>query len=403
MSGFITVEFAALVVPRWRRMRFQSVGRTKLDRSSLVLSVVLALCQSFGVAMWLEGLEAEATAATADAYTGSRIATITVLTFGAAFYAYLATSITRFGVGNGIAILLVFDSILQLRVSGPSGSPDLAALAPSLGVAGLVAIVAGLVVLEYDKVGTAVTDGDRRTLLPKHLRIPSCSMFPVTASTGAAALVESLRAFPSVAPYLPEQPVGPGIQLFITGVLGMTFAFAFNRPDAVADVVERLRPSAQPDMEALRREVLGAALRSTLFVLVIASIALWMSLPFDLVLAINVTAVAMDIWGEWNFRRLHGDAIPLARLHRVFTVDPAIAALRDAGIPAFARGIHQRTLLHFFGPYVPAEIFVPAADRARAAKILRVLDESEPRADRESEAESTDPVRDSNDSSEAQA
>ncbi len=82
-------------------------------------------------------------------------------------------------------------------------------------------------------------------------------------------------------------------------------------------------------------------------------------------------AVVLDVGKEWRFRRSHDDLVRVWPVHRVYAVQPAQQALHAAGIPAFARGLHHRTLLQFFGPYVPIALLVPAAKAAQAERIVR--------------------------------
>src|SRR5689334_16788702 len=88
-SGYLWVEVVALLVPRWRPLRHQTEGRMRLERAATFMTLVLALFQSFGVAMWLEGLNAEATGRWADVYTGSRLVTMVLLAAGAWAYLYV--------------------------------------------------------------------------------------------------------------------------------------------------------------------------------------------------------------------------------------------------------------------------------------------------------------------------
>jgi hypothetical protein len=57
-------------------------------------------------------------------------------------------------------------------------------------------------------------------------------------------------------------------------------------------------------------------------------------------------------------------------VHRVYEVEPALAALSAAGIPAWARGVHARSTLHFFAPYFPIELMVPPERSAEAHALL---------------------------------
>src|SRR5688572_28852090 len=45
-SAFITVELAALIVPRWRQLRLARQGRARVNRAALTLSVFLAIVPS---------------------------------------------------------------------------------------------------------------------------------------------------------------------------------------------------------------------------------------------------------------------------------------------------------------------------------------------------------------------
>lgn len=58
-------------------------------------------------------------------------------------------------------------------------------------------------------------------------------------------------------------------------------------------------------------------------------------------------------------------------MHAPHVVAPVLAALDKAGIRAHARGLHHRTLLQFFGPYVPIGIFVSPSDEDRARGVVQ--------------------------------
>ncbi|HEY1099831.1 MAG TPA: hypothetical protein VGF99_12930, partial [Myxococcota bacterium] len=57
-------------------------------------------------------------------------------------------------------------------------------------------------------------------------------------------------------------------------------------------------------------------------------------------------------------------------LHRFALVAPTLHALDAAGITAHLRGGHLRALDHFFAPYVPIDLLVPAADAERASGVV---------------------------------
>jgi len=83
------------------------------------------------------------------------------------------------------------------------------------------------------------------------------------------------------------------------------------------------------------------------------------------------TGIALDLFEEWGFRCSHGALLGVWPVHRVYAVQPALEALEAAGIPAFPRGLHHRTLLQFLGPYVPVTLLVPIDKVEEAERIVR--------------------------------
>jgi hypothetical protein len=55
--------------------------------------------------------------------------------------------------------------------------------------------------------------------------------------------------------------------------------------------------------------------------------------------------------------------------------------LADANIACHLKSSHLRTLLAFFGPYVPIDVLVPAADADEARKKIAMLFEETPLRD----------------------
>ena len=92
-------------------------------------------------------------------------------------------------------------------------------------------------------------------------------------------------------------------------------------------------------------------------------------LLMDLTVLVVGTAVVLDLAKEWRFRRAHPELARAWPVHRVYAIQPALQALQAAGIPAFPRGLHHRTLLQLFGPYVPVTLLVPE-EKAEEAEHL---------------------------------
>jgi hypothetical protein len=100
-----------------------------------------------------------------------------------------------------------------------------------------------------------------------------------------------------------------------------------------------------------------------------------------------LAAIALDLATEWKARARHGDWTVVTVQHRVYAARLLVSALEQRGITVFARGLDTRTCFHFFGPYIPIELFVRRGDEANAVAIVEEIlapppaEESQPAAE----------------------
>ena len=124
-------------------------GRRKLDQYTRYGTVILSIFQSFGIAMYLEGLNSGEMGRTGDVVADPgwvfRFMTIVTLTTGTAFIMWLGEQITERGVSNGIS-LIIFAGILSDMPSVALGyaAQNEGNIQP-LTVATLVSVVIGTV------------------------------------------------------------------------------------------------------------------------------------------------------------------------------------------------------------------------------------------------------------------
>jgi preprotein translocase subunit SecY len=124
ISASIIMQLLGMVSKQVEEMRKEGeAGRRKIEQWTRYGTVGLSLFQSFGVAMWLEGLNDQDIGGGrfADVVTdpgwGFRLLTMLTLTTGTALLMWMGEQATERGIGNGIS-LIIFASI----VSGiPSG------------------------------------------------------------------------------------------------------------------------------------------------------------------------------------------------------------------------------------------------------------------------------------------
>jgi preprotein translocase subunit SecY len=111
VSAAVILQFVGFFVGRLRALRGAGeAGRRKIDRYTLVLTLLLAGFQSYGIATGLEAISN----LVANPGWPFRISLIVTLTGGTMFLIWLADQITTRGIGNGIALILCAGIVTQL-------------------------------------------------------------------------------------------------------------------------------------------------------------------------------------------------------------------------------------------------------------------------------------------------
>src|SRR4051812_6796363 len=104
ISASIIVQLLGTVYPPWEKLRKDGgeAGRKQLNQYTRYLTVVLALFQSFGIAM---GLQSSGGIVDAPGIFFV-ICTVATLTGGTLFLMWLGEQITSRGVGNGVSLII---------------------------------------------------------------------------------------------------------------------------------------------------------------------------------------------------------------------------------------------------------------------------------------------------------
>ena len=107
ISASIIMQLGSYVVPALEQMKKEGeAGRRKITQFTRYGTVALALFQSLGIALALEGTQG----LVIDPGFMFRLTTVVTLTAGTLFLMWLGEQITERGLGNGISIL-IFGSI----------------------------------------------------------------------------------------------------------------------------------------------------------------------------------------------------------------------------------------------------------------------------------------------------
>ena len=331
ISASIIVQLLGTVYPPWEKLRKEGgeAGRKTLNQYTRYLTVVLALFQSFGIAMGLQASQGIVD----NPGLFFTVSTVATLTGGTLFLMWLGEQITSRGIGNGISLIIfagivsvfpryIVQAISLARTGALSGGALILVLALVIGVT--VAIVfmersQRRLLVQYPKrqVGNRMFGGDT-SFLP--LKINTSGVIPPIFASSLLLLPATVMGFAATAnlpPYLQWLPgavaqLTHGRPLFMVlyGALIVFFCFFYTsvvfNPEDTAENLRKyggfmpgIRPGRRTaeylDFVLTRLTVIGAAYIALVCLLPEALMGFY-NLPFYLggTSVLIVVSVTMD-------------------------------------------------------------------------------------------------------------
>ena len=107
ISASILTQIGGAVIPTVDKMQKDEEGRKKLTQWTRYITVVLAIFQAWGFALFTESLQG----AVATPGLGFKVQMVLFLTTGAMFVMWLGEQITERGLGNGESLLIFFSIV----------------------------------------------------------------------------------------------------------------------------------------------------------------------------------------------------------------------------------------------------------------------------------------------------
>jgi preprotein translocase subunit SecY len=206
LSAAILIQLVAMVWGRLNAMqRAGEAGRRRIARYTLVLTLVLATFQAFGIASAMEGISGLVAEP-----GGWFVASATASMVGGVFFlVWLSELITRHGIGNGLALILAVSILAALPadVANVLSVQRTGAVSPNLvlfHVVFWVAFVALIVLVESARRNVPVEFGARqfgkRLLPPRRAVLPiklnsAGLLIPVTVAPWLWSLPLAVAAF----------------------------------------------------------------------------------------------------------------------------------------------------------------------------------------------------------------
>ncbi|WP_299397255.1 preprotein translocase subunit SecY [Pelagibius sp.] len=263
ISAAIIMQLLTAVSPTLEALKKEGeAGRKKINQYTRYGTVLLAVFQSYGIAVGLESTQGPSGSAVIDPGMFFRLTTVITLTGGTIFLMWLGEQITQRGVGNGISLIIFAGIVANLPLAlfevlelGRVGS--LSALVIVLLLVGSVAVVAFIVfveraqrriVVQYPKrqVGNKMFGGEASHL---PLKLNPSGVIPVIFASSLLLLPLTVAGFsgtggPEWLAWL-TATLGPGQPLYLALYAAMIIFFAFFytgivfNPDDTADNLKK--------------------------------------------------------------------------------------------------------------------------------------------------------------------
>ena len=118
ISAAIIMQLMTAISPTIEQLKKEGEsGRKKINQYTRYLTVLLAVIQSYGMSLGLEGISTSQGLAVADPGMFFRLSTVITIVGGTMFLMWLGEQITARGVGNGISLIVFAGIVANLPIA----------------------------------------------------------------------------------------------------------------------------------------------------------------------------------------------------------------------------------------------------------------------------------------------
>jgi preprotein translocase subunit SecY len=260
ISASIIFQLLTVVIPKLDAVKKEGeAGRKKINQWTRYATIVLAMFQSFLIAVALENGQFGEGAVLVPGI-GFKLMCMITLTCGTAFIMWLGEQITERGIGNGISLIIFAGIIIRI----PSAIGQLFQLIRTdqftiLGTVFLIAVAVGVIffVVIVERGQRRIPIQHARRVVGKRVMQGGMSYFPLRVNTAGvipAIFASSLLMFPLTIGQFTDSPavqgfidthLNPAGLLYQAGYIGLIIFFAFFytaimiNPTDVADNIKK--------------------------------------------------------------------------------------------------------------------------------------------------------------------
>jgi len=261
ISASIILQLLTVVIPQLDLMRKEGEqGRKKINQWTRYATIVLALFQSFLIAVALENGQFGENAVVHPGW-GFRLMAMMTLTTGTAFIMWLGEQITERGIGNGIS-LIIFAGII-VRIPSALGAlfqlvrTDQFSILQTLFLGAFAVGVVGFIVV-VERAQRRIPIQHARRVVGRRVLQGGMSYFPLRVNTAGvipAIFASSLLVFPLTIGQFTDAPalrtfidtyLNPGTFVYETVYIGLIIFFAYFYTAVMinpVDVAENIKKS----------------------------------------------------------------------------------------------------------------------------------------------------------------
>ena len=390
VTGFLLIEVASLIVPYGRRLRRTGVeGRRRIDRAALAAAFVVTWVQAAGAALFLVNTIPPWGTPITTAPAWLLTVTIATGTFAAVG---LAALISRFGLGNGFAVLFAGDVFFWavhesavFLVLEPTTDPENRMM--NAVVTGLFVVVVAFLYRRPRTVEVAPRHEEaREEAEPLRLHVPALPQGAAPLSwiyLVPSGIYTFSRFHPAVARLWLETGSLAALLATTAGIVAFSLlaAWMFSSHGRAATNLEGVAEVPKEGWERVWKAQLAIATAVLVGGHVLPDYlhrsgaeAIWLLVSVNS--ALFLVATALDLWHEGRLvRAAPGGAVAgVLTLDNVHLAEYFRARFEREGIPHAVRAFHFRRLFYFLGPLYKMTLLVPEEEAERAAAVVEATD-----------------------------
>src|ERR1700719_1140243 len=218
ITSSIILQLLTVVVPTLEKLQIEGeLGRRKITQWTRYLTVILAVIQSFGIAMALQGAQQ---GFVTNPGVGFVLMTVLSLTTGTAFIMWLGEQITERGIGNGMSLIIftgivvglpaaILEMVTKVQTGDWNALQVIIILVMMVGVVGFIVLVERgerRIPVQYAKrvIGRRMMGG-QSTHLP--LKVNAGGVIPVIFASSLLAFPQTL----ATTQFVKDSPVLSGM------------------------------------------------------------------------------------------------------------------------------------------------------------------------------------------------